>query len=175
MVARNITGGCCQYLLPANSYKTLKAAQCMDPSRHSHPLALSFVKPPIDSHGREHQTLLYCLLPWVLRHCSLGIRESNWPVKVEWWGVDVVICLDVWTVHFSVMQRNTETHDNTHTHNRLMAVCPGLPGYACTRRNIHPLTPTRKKKDSHRQPARVVKLSQHTTSLSQTYTDNNVT
>jgi len=30
---------------------------------------------------------------------------------------------------------------HTHTHNRLMAFCLGLPGYAGTRRNIHPLTP----------------------------------
>ena len=29
-----------------------------------------------------------------------------------------------------------------HTHkNRLTILCPGLPGYAGTRRNIHPLTP----------------------------------
>jgi len=28
-----------------------------------------------------------------------------------------------------------------HTHNRLMALCPGLPGWAGTRRNIHPLIP----------------------------------
>ena len=44
------------------------------------------------------------------------------------------------------------------THNRLMALCPGLPGWAGTRRNIHPFTPMReKKKDLHRQqgPLRV--------------------
>ena len=29
---------------------------------------------------------------------------------------------------------------HTHPHNRLMALCPVLPGYAGTRRNIHPLT-----------------------------------
>jgi len=29
----------------------------------------------------------------------------------------------------------------TPTHNCLMALFPGLPGWACTRRNIHPLTP----------------------------------
>jgi len=32
-------------------------------------------------------------------------------------------------------------HTHTHTHNRLTAFCPGLPGHARTRRNIHPLTP----------------------------------
>jgi len=29
----------------------------------------------------------------------------------------------------------------TRTHNDLMAFCTGLPGWASTRRNIHPLTP----------------------------------
>ena len=28
-----------------------------------------------------------------------------------------------------------------HTHNRFMALCPGLPGWAGTRRNIHPFKP----------------------------------
>ena len=28
-----------------------------------------------------------------------------------------------------------------HTHNHLTTLCPGLPGWAGTRRNIHPLTP----------------------------------
>ena len=47
----------------------------------------------------------------------------------------------------------TTTWDNltvrlhTHTtHNHLMARCPGLPGGASTRRNLHPLTPMKKKK-----------------------------
>jgi len=34
----------------------------------------------------------------------------------------------------------THAHAHTHTHNRLTALCPGLPGWAGTRRNIHPLT-----------------------------------
>jgi len=40
---------------------------------------------------------------------------------------------------FAVVAFNT--HTRTLTHNRLTAVCPGLPGWAGTRRNIHPLTP----------------------------------
>ena len=28
-----------------------------------------------------------------------------------------------------------------HTHDRFITICPGLPGWAGTRRNIHPLTP----------------------------------
>jgi len=34
------------------------------------------------------------ILPSVLWHCSLGVRKSIRPVKIEWWGVDVVICLE---------------------------------------------------------------------------------
>ena len=32
-------------------------------------------------------------------------------------------------------------HNYSHTHSRLTALCRGLPGWAGTRRNIHPLTP----------------------------------
>ena len=32
-------------------------------------------------------------LPSVLWHCWLGVRKSIRPVKFEWWGVGVVICL----------------------------------------------------------------------------------
>jgi len=38
------------------------------------------------------------------------------------------------------------THAHAHTH-----ICQGLPGWAGTRRKLHPLTPMRKKQDSHRQ------------------------
>jgi len=30
----------------------------------------------------------------VLWQCWLGVRKSNRPVKIEWWGVGVVICLE---------------------------------------------------------------------------------
>ena len=36
---------------------------------------------------------------------------------------------------------DVDTHTHTHTHNRLTAVGSGLPGWAGTRRNTHPLTP----------------------------------
>ena len=36
-------------------------------------------------------------------------------------------------------KQSSTTH--THTHSRFTALCPGLPGWAGTRRNIHPLTP----------------------------------
>ena len=32
-------------------------------------------------------------VPLVLWHCWFGIRKSMRPVKIEWWGVGVVICL----------------------------------------------------------------------------------
>jgi len=40
--------------------------------------------------------------------------------------------------------KSNQTHTNTHTHTtvlRLYGFCPGQPGWAGTRRNIHPLTP----------------------------------
>ena len=33
-------------------------------------------------------------LPSVLWHCWMSVRQSIWPVNVEWWGVGVVICLE---------------------------------------------------------------------------------
>jgi len=32
-------------------------------------------------------------VPSVLWHCWLGVRKSIRPVKCEWWGIGVVICL----------------------------------------------------------------------------------
>ena len=34
------------------------------------------------------------IVPSVLWHCWLGVRKSIRPVKIEWWGVGVVICLE---------------------------------------------------------------------------------
>ena len=39
------------------------------------------------------------------------------------------------------VSKSAYLYTRTHRHNRLMALCPGLPGWASTRRNIHPLTP----------------------------------
>jgi len=30
----------------------------------------------------------------VLWHCCLGIRKSISPVKIEWWGIGVIVCLE---------------------------------------------------------------------------------
>jgi len=41
---------------------------------------------------------LFCpvfhMLPSVLWYCWLGIRKSIRPVKIEWWGIGVLICLE---------------------------------------------------------------------------------
>jgi len=37
---------------------------------------------------------VYYKLPSVHWHCSLGARKSIWPVKMQWWGDCVVICLE---------------------------------------------------------------------------------
>jgi len=48
----------------------------------------------------ERQPLLWVLialsstfLPSVLSHCWFSVRKSIHPVKIEWWGVFVVVCL----------------------------------------------------------------------------------
>ena len=43
-----------------------------------------------------------CRLSSVLWHSWLGVRKSIWPVKIEGWGVGVVVCLEqgadcIWT------------------------------------------------------------------------------
>ena len=68
------------------------------------------------------------------------VLPSSWPCAT------LIAVFAQWTNFFL----DTLTH--THTHNRLTALYPGLPGLASTRRDIQPLTPMRKKKkDSHRQ------------------------
>ena len=42
----------------------------------------------------HNKTMPLSDLPSVLWHCWLGVRKSIWPVKIESWGVGVVICLE---------------------------------------------------------------------------------
>ena len=42
---------------------------------------------------------------------------------------------------FDIITLDKHTHTYTHTHTTVLQHCPGLPGWAGTRRNIHPLTP----------------------------------
>ena len=48
------------------------------------------------NYGKYYGNLLYqvCLQCW---HCWSGVRKSILPVKIEWWGVAIVICLK-WVV-----------------------------------------------------------------------------
>ena len=48
---------------------------------------------------------------------------------------------EIGTVSVLVSSRCMHISEHTHTHDRFTARCPGLPGWAGTRRNIHPLTP----------------------------------
>ena len=69
----------------------------------------------------------------------VGIITQNWKgcsvkklmaaVPINW----VLASMKHW------VQAASRTH--THTHNRFSALCPGLPGWAGTTRNIHPLPP----------------------------------
>jgi len=119
-------------------------------------------------------------VPSVLWCCWLGARKGMACKKLEWWGADVVICLEWGTdLHVSqlmplpltvscfskiqigftflvsshpgspgqraikracvcvyhVMHCIWYISNKQHTHYHLMALCPGLPGWA--RRNIH--------------------------------------
>ena len=65
-----------------------------------------------------------------------SLQSSNCTIQECW----LVCCLLVGCLWLYVLQ-GVQDNTHTHTHNRLTAFCPGLPGYAGTRRNIHPLTP----------------------------------
>ena len=80
------------------------------------------------------------LLPSVLWHCRLGARKSIWPVKIEWWGVVVVIRLEcgadcLHTVQLMSLHPKTPS---SLTYIRLTALCPGLPRWAGTRK-VNPI------------------------------------
>ena len=80
---------------------------------HCHSLSLASGKSrlvftfPVPAHpGSPGQRAVKCvcvcvtitvtiLLPSVLWHCWLGVRKSIRPVKIEWWGVGVVVCSKV--------------------------------------------------------------------------------
>jgi len=59
---------------------------------------LKYVPHPIQHHREEEILNLqhFChQMPSVLWCCWLGVRKCIWPIKVEWWGAGMVICL-VW-------------------------------------------------------------------------------
>ena len=95
-------------------------------------------------------SFLSLIMPSVLRRCWLGGRKGIWPVKNDWWGAGMVICLkrgadlhmaQPMTLPLTVScfikiqigipfwyQLTWVVPENTHTHTSLTALCPGLPG-----------------------------------------------
>jgi len=63
--------------------------------------------------------------------------DSTWVIDIT---ISTLEALSEMQYHY-INLRLTLHCTHTHTHNRLMAICLGLPGWAATRRNIHPLTP----------------------------------
>ena len=55
--------------------------------------AFKFIMILFDIAAKYSLTYTEIKLPSVLWHCWLGIRKSIRPVKIEWWSVGVVICL----------------------------------------------------------------------------------
>jgi len=55
---------------------------------------------PLDKFHRNHPHFKIISLTFsdnlllVLWHCWMGVKKSIWPVKIEWRGVGVVICLE---------------------------------------------------------------------------------
>jgi len=47
------------------------------------------------SNGNDYWiiTVVLTVTSAVLRHCWLGSKKSIWPIKIEWWGAGVVICV----------------------------------------------------------------------------------
>ena len=69
------------------------------------------------------------ILP-VFWHCWLGIRKKMQPVKIEWWGVHMDICVKQGAdcLHMVLL---TSKQTNKHPFNGPL---PGLPGWAGTRK-----------------------------------------
>ena len=51
-------------------------------------------KPPVSVIWRLSFILRAVRLPSVVWHCWLGVKKSIRPVKIEWWGTGMVICLE---------------------------------------------------------------------------------
>ena len=65
---------------PAAGTQSLRCSECACPCYSAATIDLNV------------STWLQC--PSVLWHCRFGGRESIWSVKIKWWGVGVVICLE---------------------------------------------------------------------------------
>jgi len=49
---------------------------------------------PVETYLSYPRIVFRDMLSAVVWHCWLDVRKSNWPVKIEWWGTGVVICLE---------------------------------------------------------------------------------
>ena len=60
--------------------------------------------------------MLIKLFTWdlssVLWHCWLGTRKSTRPIKIEWWGVGMVICLEQGADCLHMMPLHTKTQSS---------------------------------------------------------------
>ena len=71
----------------------------------------------------------------ILRHHSDIWQPQNWKNRNN----NFQLMINSYSARVQLQQ--SPRYKLTETHNRLTAVCPGLPGYSSTRRNTHPLMP----------------------------------
>ena len=57
-------------------------------------LFLSHYHNPVTAWQFNYKKITNCLVPSVLWHCWLGGKKGIRPVKNEWWGVGMVVCLE---------------------------------------------------------------------------------
>jgi len=96
--------------------------------QHANHLATTMWKLEVDG-----KMVSECLSPGMLAHSRTDGQPEN---NVSDWLTEPSYRTSEGSRLYSIMAHNT------HTHNNLTAPCPGLPGWASTRRNIHPLKST---------------------------------
>ena len=90
--------------------------------------------PSISKHGKQCKQLAYChYLPSVLWCCWLGDRKDSRPVKTEWWGAGVVVCLkqgaDLHTAQLMPLPLTVSCFSEIQTcFTSLVPAHPGSPG-----------------------------------------------
>ena len=95
------------------------------------PDALPDVIRPVSKHWR----------PYLFWFCQLGGRKGIQPVKTEWWGAGMVMCLR-WgaDLHVAQLMPLPLTVSTTTTHTTVLwlsGFCPGLPWWAGSK-NVKP-------------------------------------
>ena len=106
----------------------------------------SNISPPVSSTSSAWRSCVWSVVYYSLMSCPFHFfcdqpaqffcdLEQHTSINILYFPSNSIV------VVYFIFQRIRDCSDNTHTHNRLTALCPGLPGWAGTRRNIHPLTP----------------------------------